>query len=182
MTKKPTIPAFHKKKLPSTSSSGLGEKWQKSMDPLQQRWQALTTRDQWALILLALFLLALGGGYGGYEVNRAAKAQQDAYQEAVSDYFWLRGQAGNINGNLSAEDASQSLDVKVTQMLSQSGISNAQVLGVGDGVQMSFAHDNQAVVSNALDALVKQGLKLTKLNIQQNPADKSILVQATVSR
>ncbi len=186
------MPALRKKKFSTGSASatiskagrstGLGAKWQKSLAPVQQRWQALSTRDQWALILLGLFLLALLGGYGGYEINRAAKDQQQAYQDAVSDYFWLRGQAANINSNVNAEEANQSLDVTVNQLLGQSGIANAQVLAVGEGVQLSFTHDNQAVVSNALDALVQQGLTLSRLNIQQNPADRMIQVQVTASR
>ena len=163
-------------------SSRLHAKWQNVVTPLQQYWQTLSSRDQWALILLALFLLVVVGGYGGYEVHRAAKGQQQAYQDAVSDYFWLRGQAANINSNFNSEEAAQSLDVTVNQLLGQSGIANAQVLAVGEGVQLSFMHDNQAVVSNALDALVKQGLTLSRLNLQQNPDNKMIQVQATVSR
>lgn len=191
MIKKPSMSILRKNKsvsssdaaaVPKTGVSGLGTKWQKTTAPLQQYWQNLSTRDQWALILLGLFLLVLLGGYGGYEINRAAKQQQQAYQDAVSDYFWLRGQAANINSNANAEDAAQSLDVTVNQLLGQSGIANAQVLTVGDGVQLSFMHDNQAVVSNAIDALVNQGLVVSRLNIQQDPSNRMIQVQATVSR
>ncbi|WP_227429595.1 type II secretion system protein GspM [Psychrobacter sp. I-STPA6b] len=192
MIKKPSSPlSFIKKKkssLASQDENGIktgvaktSSAWQQYGNQLQQRWQALPSRDQLALMFLAIFLLLVVGGYGGYELNRQANTQQASYQAAVSDYFWLRGQAGNINSEASLE-AGQTLDVEVKQQLSQAGINNPQVLAVGDGVQLSFIHNNQAVISNALDALVKKGLSLSRLNMQQNPVDKSIQVQVTVTR
>lgn len=148
---------------------------------LHSKWAELPSRDQFALILLLLFLLAVGGGYGGYAVHQAASSQKENYQATVNDYFWLRAQAANIGAD-SNQDQNTSLDQTVAQVLSQMGAVDTQVMTVGDSVQLSFNHNNQTAASNTIGAIINSGITLKQLVMQQNPNDQSIRVQATVSR
>ncbi len=153
-------------------------------DLLWSRWQALSSRDQVALSVLMVFLILFVGVYGGYTVHQAAKASKEDYQQRVTDYFWLRSQAANIDSTVldSQNDSSaQPPASRVNTLLNSSGIDNAQVVAAGDKVQLSFTNDSQGVVSAALAKLERQGLQFSQLTMQQDLASKQIQVQATVS-
>lgn len=151
------------------------------------RWQALSSRDQLALLLLSAFLLLFVGGYGGYSIHQAANHSKSEYQEQVADYFWLRAQAGNIDSNaLAAANTTDGAEVipaasSVNALLTNSGIVDAQVIANGDTVQLSFNNPSQAVVSAALGKLEQQGWQFTQLSMQQDLLTKAIQVQATVT-
>ena len=154
---------------------------------LSARWQALSPRDQLALLLLSAFLLLFIGGYGGYSMHQAADKSKSAYQEQVADYFWLRAQAGNVDSNALATantaDGAAALPAasRINTLLNNSGIMDAQVIAAGDAVQLSFNHASQAVVSGALGKLEQQGWQFTQLSMQQDMVSKAIQVQATVT-
>lgn len=174
--------------MSTSSDTGAVNKLSASMSALQNtllsRWQALPPRDQMALAILSLFLLLFVGGYGGYSIHQAANDSKSDYQEQVADYFWLRAQASNIDSNvMSAADGEAALPPasRVNALLSNSGITNAQVVATGDAVQMSFDNASQAVVSAALGKLEQQGWQFTQLSMQQDLTSKSIQVQATVT-
>lgn len=151
------------------------------------RWQALSSRDQLALLLLSAFLLLFIGGYGGYSIHQAANHSKSEYQEQVADYFWLRAQAGNIDSNaLVAANTTDGAEVipaanSVNALLTNSGIVDAQVIANGETVQLSFNNPSQAVVSAALGKLEQQGWQFTQLSMQQDLLTKAIQVQATVT-
>jgi len=165
----------------------LSERVGNYQNALWSRWQALSPRDQLALAALLLFLLLFIGGYGGYSVHQAAKDSKSDYQEQVADYFWLRSQAGNIDPNaLNAANTQDGADAmppasRVNATLNNSGIDNAQVVANGEGVQLSFSHPSQAIVSAALGKLEQQGWQFTQLSMQQDLATKQMQVQATVT-
>ena len=154
---------------------------------LSARWQALSPRDQLALLLLSAFLLLFIGGYGGYSMHQAANKSKNASQEQVADYFWLRAQAGNVDSNALATantaDGAAALPAasRINTLLNNSGIMDAQVIAAGDAVQLSFNHASQAVVSAALGKLEQQGWQFTQLTMQQDMVSKAIQVQATVT-
>ena len=154
---------------------------------LSARWQALSPRDQLALLLLSAFLLLFIGGYGGYSIHQAANNSKSEYQEEVADYFWLRAQAGNIDSNAlvaaNMSDGAATLPAasRINAVLNNSGIMDAQVIAAGDAVQLSFNHASQAVVSTALGKLEQQGWQFTQLTMQQDMVSKAIQVQATVT-
>ncbi|SLJ84936.1 type II secretion system protein GspM [Psychrobacter sp. DAB_AL43B] len=154
---------------------------------LSARWQALSPRDQLALIALSAFLLLFGGGYGGYSVHQAANNSKSEYHEQVADYFWLRAQAANIDSNAlnaaNPADGTAALPPasSVSTLLNNTGIVDAQVIANGDAVQLSFNHASQAVVSTALGKLEQQGWQFTQLSMQQDLITKAIQVQATVT-
>lgn len=155
---------------------------------LWSRWQALSSRDQMALSILLVFLLVFVGGYGGYSVHQAAKDSKSNYQEQVADYFWLRAQADNIDPSaLSVSDAQSGANAmppasRVNTILQNSGIDSAQVIAANEGgVQFSFSHPSQAVVSAALGKLEQQGWQFTQLSMQQDSATRQLQVQATVA-
>ena len=156
-------------------------------DLLWSRWQALSGRDQLALSVLMVFLILFVGGYGGYTVHQAAKASKEDYQQQVTDYFWLRSQAANIDStalatlNSQNDGNAQPPASRVNTLLNGSGIDNAQVVAAGDNVQLSFTNDSQGVVSAALGQLEQQGLQFNQLTMQQDITTKQIQVQATVS-
>lgn len=153
---------------------------------LWSRWQALAPRDQLALSLLMVFLLLFVGGYGGYSIHQAAQSNKADYQQQVADYFWLRAQAANIDNsalNTANTDSMVALPPasRVSTLLNDSGINDAQVIATNDTVQLSFNHNSQAVVSAALSELQQQGLQLTQLTMQQDLITKQIAVQAAVA-
>ncbi len=168
-------------------SSALSTRMSSFQNVLLTRWQALSARDQLALLLLSAFLLLFVGGYGGYSVHQAAKASKNEYQEQVADYFWLRAQAGNIDSNaLNATNSADGAEAmppasRISALLNNSGIADAQVIAAGDAVQLSFTHPSQAVVSGALGKLEQQGWQFTQLSMQQDLVTKAIQVQATVT-
>ena len=151
---------------------------------LWSRWQALSSRDQLALSVLTIFLVLLIGGYGGYTLHQSANNSKAAYQQQVTDYFWLRSQAGNIdtsaviNGDNNGTD--QPAASRVNALLSAAGINDAQVVAAGESVQLSFINSSQSVVSGALSQLEQQGWQFNQLTMQQDIATKQIQVQATV--
>ena len=151
-------------------------------DKLCLRWQKLLPRDQMALGLLLVFLVFFTGGYGGYSVHQAAKDSKNHYQEQVADYFWLRAQASNINSSASdtANDAAQPATTSISSLLAASGIEDGQVVAAGGGVQLSFSHPSQAIVSTILGQLDQQGWQFTQLTMQQDIVTKQIQVQATI--
>jgi len=51
----------------------------------------------------------------------------------------------------------------------------------GAGVQLSFSHPSQAIVSAALGQLEQQGWQFTKLSMQHDLATKQVQVQATIT-
>ncbi|MCD1279276.1 MAG: type II secretion system protein M [Psychrobacter sp.] len=152
---------------------------------LSARWRALSSRDQLALTILSIFLLLFIGGYGGYSLHQAANHSKSNYQEQVADYFWLRAQADNIDRSelnaANGDDTVMPPATTVSALLNDAGIANAQVVAVGDAVQLSFSHASQAVVSGALGKLEQQGWQFTQLSMQQDLTNKSIQVQATVT-
>lgn len=171
----------------SIEANVLSKRMNRFQTVLASHWQALSPRDQLALGLLSAFLLLFIGGYGGYSVHQAANQSKNDYQAQVADYFWLRAQAGNIDNN--AMQANNTADGEaamppansVSALLNNAGIVNAQVVAAGDAVQLSFNHASQAVVSTALGKLEQQGWQFTQLSMQQDPTNKSIQVQATVT-
>lgn len=171
----------------SIEANVLSKRMNRFQTVLASRWQALSPRDQLALGLLSAFLLLFIGGYGGYSVHQAANQSKNDYQAQVADYFWLRAQAGNMDNN--AMQANNTADGEaamppansVSALLNNAGIVNAQVVAAGDAVQLSFNHASQAVVSAALGKLEQQGWQFTQLSMQQDPTNKSIQVQATVT-
>lgn len=169
---------------PTSSVDNLPERLTRYQASLWTRWQALSERDQLALGVLLLFLILFVGGYGGYSVHQAAKESKMDYQMQVADYFWLRAQAGNIDVNAinaSTDGATVPPATSVNTLLSSAGIDNAQVVAVGNGVQLSFTHPSQAVVSAALGKLTQQGWQFNQLTMQQDATTKQIEVQASIA-
>lgn len=169
----------------SIETRALSKRMNNFQNILSKRWQSLSPRDQLALIILSTFLLLFVGGYGGYSIHQAASDSKSGYQEEVADYFWLRAQAGNIDSNAMQANTPDGEALppanSVSIVLNSAGITNAQVVAAGDAVQLSFTHGSQAVVSTALGKLEQQGWQFTQLSMQQDPANKSIQVQATVA-
>ena len=172
-----------------SSTSALSARMSSYQDKLSARaqafWQALSPRDQLALGILCVFLLLFIGGYGGYSVHQAAKASKADYQEQVADYFWLRGQASNIDSsaltNTQGDGVAQPPANRVSLLLNDSGIDNAQVVAAGKAVQLTFSDPSQATASAALGLLEQQGWQFTQLSMEQDLATKEIQVQATVN-
>lgn len=150
-------------------------------DKSQDFWQHLAPRDKLALSVLMLFFIIMVGGYGGYSMHMAAQKSKLDYQNQVADYFWLRAQAANIDTNKAHQETSQPPANQVNSVLSAMGIMGAQVVAMGNDIQLSFSHPSQAVVANTLSQLEQQGAQLSKLIIQQDATSKVLSVQATLS-
>ena len=154
-------------------------------DLLWSRWQALPSRDQLALTILTIFLVLLIGGFGGYTLHQSAKNSKAEYQQQVTDYFWLRSQAGNIDTsaviNGGNNDPAQPAASRVSALLNAAGINDAQVVAAGESVQLSFINSSQGVVSGALGQLEQQGWQFNQLTMQQDISTKQIQVQATIT-
>ena len=172
-------------KRSAPAGSALSARITKYNDMAWSRWQLLSARDQMALAVLTLFLLLFIGGYGGYSLQQAAKQSKEGYQNQVADYFWLRAQAGNIDSRASNEvdqgETATPPASRISTALNGAGINDAQVVAMGDTVQLSFSHPSQAVVSTILAQLEQQGWQLTQLSILQDAITKQLQVQATFS-
>lgn len=147
----------------------------------QEFWQNLAPRDRLALSILMLFFIIIIFGYGGYRMHTAAQKSKLDYQNQVADYFWLRGQAANIDTNQQAPDDSPPT-VQVNGVLNAMGVNGAQVAAVGAGAQLSFNHPSQAVVANVLGQLEQQGWQLDRLSINQDTATNNLSVQANLKK
>ena len=125
---------------PRPRSGALSGRMSSYQSILMTRWQALSARDQLALLLLSAFLLLFVGGYGGYSVHQAANASKSEYQEQVADYFWLRAQAGNIDSNaLNAASSADGVDAmppasSINALLNNSGIADAQAQNIANAL------------------------------------------------
>lgn len=169
----------------TSKDSPLVKRYNDIQQQMTTRWHALPSRDRLALIILLLFLLLFGGGYGGYILHNGATKSKADYNNAVSDYFWLRAQAGNINAeaNLtSPSDNDQTPTAKINTVINQAGIDDAQVVATGETVQLSFSHNSQALVGRVLGKLQQQGWQFSRLTVQQDSASKQLQVQATLSK
>lgn len=147
----------------------LTQTMQKITSPLGLAFQNLSRRDQLALLILALFLVFFVVGVGGWTLHSKANAAQKNYDDTMADVFWLRSQAGNINPN-QAQNISKVDAIK--QILTQSGIANAQVVDNGNSVQVAFSHSQAGVITNILNQVEQQGISIEQLQINQPSLDK----------
>lgn len=142
---------------------------------LLHRYDALTPRDKLALFVLALFLVVVVFGGGMWWLHQqASQARQDA-QSAQQQYFWMRSQAPNIKVN---QVVTTDVNQTVQQVASNTGIS-VQTAQNGNVMQLSFTHNNAAVIGNFIAQLANQGINVERLNIRQIE-DSSFIVEASV--
>lgn len=165
------------------AASVLSARITKYYDAVWSRWQRLSARDQLALAVLILFLLVFVGGYGGYSLHQSARQSKEQYETQVADYFWLRAQANNIDTR-AVNDGDQNKTAippasRISTALNNAGITDAQVVAMGDTVQLSFTHPSQAIVSSTLAQLEQQGWPLIQLSISQDNITNHLQVQAT---
>lgn len=148
----------------------------KSLTALQQKFQSLPKRDKLALMILAIFLVCFMIGFAGWELHQQANKSKKSYDDTMSNVFWLRSQAGNIqanpNQNVNKVDS-------IRQILSQSGIAG-QVVENGDKIQLNFTHNQSAVINNIFNQIQQQGLNIQQLQINQ-PTLEQLEVQAVLS-
>lgn len=154
----------------------LSQSLQKLTTPLGHAFQNLSRRDQIALLILAIFLLFL---WLVSVVGRciAKPTKHKKYDDTMADVFWLRSQAGNINPN-QTQPVSQADAIK--QILSQSGIVNAQVVENGNTIQVAFSHAQASVITNIFNQFEQQGIRIQQLQINQPALDK-LEVQSVLS-
>ena len=157
--------------------ASLSQSLQKLTTPLGHAFQNLSRRDQIALMILAIFLLFFVVGVGGWTLHSKANLAQKKYDDTMADVFWLRSQAGNINPN-QTQQVSQADAIK--QILSQSGIVNAQVVENGNTIQVAFSHAQASVITNIFNQFEQQGIRIQQLQINQPAVDK-LEVQSVLS-
>lgn len=150
---------------------------QKLTSPMTDAFQRLSRRDQLALLMLALFLVSFGVGVGGWTLHSNANLAKKNYDTTMADVFWLRSQAGNINPNQS--QAMSKVDA-INQILTQSGIINAQVVENGNSIQVAFSHSQTGVITNIFNQFEQQGIHIQQLQINQPTLDK-LEVQSVLS-
>ncbi|ELA08046.1 hypothetical protein MOMA_05781 [Moraxella macacae 0408225] len=146
-----------------------------SWQNLHEKYNGLAFRDKLALWVLGVFLGFLVFGYGGYSLHQKANASQKAYDAAISDVFWLRSQAGNINPSQNQTNPVDSLQ----QILTQSGVTG-QVAQSGENIQLNFSHSQAIVINNVFNQIQQQGFNIQQLQINQTSPDK-LDVQSVVS-
>ena len=146
------------------------------LSPLHQAFQRLSRRDQLALVILLTFLLLMLLGMGGVSLHQNANHAQKNYDTTMSEVFWLRSQAGNIKPPQAQNITSPEM---IKQIVTQSGINEAQVTENADGVQLVFQHSQPSVVSNIFNQLTQQGITISQLQIYQATPEQ-FAVQAVV--
>ncbi|MBS9779618.1 MAG: type II secretion system protein M [Moraxellaceae bacterium] len=159
-------------------------KFNQILQQISEKWHRLASRDKLALTVLLLFFFAFFGGYGGWQLHENAKKQQEKFDKKVSDYFWLRSQAGNLKEqNLQNGDSNNPPQQQITASFQQVGIQDAQVVANNDSVQFSFQHESPALVNHALTQLQNAGFQIQNLQmIQENANNQSVIkVQGVIS-
>ena len=159
--------------------ASLSQSLQKLTTPLGHAFQNLSRRDQIALLILAMFLLFFVVGVGGWTLHSKANQAQKKYDDTMADVFWLRSQAGNINPNQTQTQQVSQADA-IKQILSQSGIVNAQVVENGNTIQVAFSHAQASVITNIFNQFEQQGIRIQQLQINQPALDK-LEVQSVLS-
>ncbi|WP_019520894.1 type II secretion system protein GspM [Faucicola boevrei] len=148
-----------------------------SWQNLLEGYERLAFRDKLALWVLGGFLGLVVFGYGGYSLHQKANASKKAYDAVMSDVFWLRSQAGNINPNQSQpSNPTENLQ----QILAQSGVTG-QVAQSGENIQLNFSHSQAIVINNVFNQIQQQGFSIQQLQINQTSPDK-LDVQSVLSR
>lgn len=142
----------------------------------QQKFHTLPKRDKFALTFLAIFLILFAFGYSGWLLHEKANKSQKSYDETISNIFWLRSQANNIQ--TSPNQNTNSID-NIRQILAQSGI-NGQVLENGNQIQLNFSHNQSSVINNIFNQIQQQGVIIQQLHINQPNLD-TLEVQATLN-
>ncbi|MFO1383593.1 MAG: hypothetical protein U1E91_01120 [Moraxella sp.] len=84
---------------------------------------------------------------------------------------------GNINPN-QTQQVSQADAIK--QILTQSGIGNAQVVENGNSIQVAFSHAQASAITNIFNQFEQQGIRIQQLQINQPALDK-LEVQSVLS-
>lgn len=143
--------------------------------PLQQKFQGLSAKDQFALLALAIFLAVFLLGFGGWQLHQKANANQKAYTQATNALFWLRSQAGNINPNQTPTSADS-----VRELLQQAGIT-AQVGENGGNIQLNFSHSHAPVINNVFNQITQQGFVIKQLQMNQITPER-IEVQSVIGQ
>ncbi len=152
-------------------------KFNQSMQQISEKWHGLASRDKLALAVLLLFLFAFFGIYGGWELQQNRQKQQEKFDKKVSDYFWLRSQAGNLKEqNLQGLDPSNPQQ-QITTSLQQVGIQDAQVVVNNDSVQFSFQHESPALINHALTQLQNEGYQIGQLQMIQETANNQSIIK-----
>lgn len=163
----------------------MNDKMSKSIEShltkIADKWDNLPTRERLALLLLALFLFAVFGLFGSWKIHQESRKQQAIYDKKLNDFFWLRGQSGNLkNQGNASNDLDQPFNLQVSQSIQRSGIQNPQVVGSNEAIQFSFEDSSQALVSKVITDMQNQGWQLNRLSIKQKEG-QSFHVQGTIS-
>ncbi len=141
------------------------------------KWQALPPRDKLALAVLFVFLFAFVGVYGSWELHNKAKKQQLAFDNKVSDLFWLRSQSANLKEHNSQTGEGQSFQQQLVSSIQQAGVPAPTVIQKNEQLIFSFQHDSQAIVNKVMNQLQSQGYQITYLEIEQDINNQSYIIQ-----
>lgn len=149
------------------------------LSPLATTWENLTSklaimpeRDKRALLLLSAFLLAMLG-YGVYLLHSYASKVEASALATQQQFFWLRGQAGNIKADNAAQG---SLEDTIQQTANMQNI-QVNAVASGSSVQFSASHEQAAVLGSFLARLEEQGVTFERLTMSQQP-DLSMTAEA----
>ncbi len=148
------------------------------LQQISEKWHGLASRDKLALTVLLLFFFVFFGVYGGWELQQNANKQQEKFDKKVSDYFWLRSQAGNLKEqNSQGGDSNNPPQQQVIASFQQVGIQDTQVVANSDSVQFSFQHESPALVNHALTQLQTAGFQIKQLQMIQENANNQFIIK-----
>ncbi len=160
----------------NTNTPTMGSKTIGKQSAMLDKWQALPPRDKLALGVLFVFLFAFVGVYGSWELHTKAKKQQLAFDNKVSDLFWLRAQSTNLKEHNGQAIAGQSLQQQLIDSIQQAGVSAPTVVQKNDQLVFSFQHGSQAIVNKVMNQLQSQGYQIVDLEIEQDINNQSYMI------
>ncbi len=140
------------------------------MSPLSQKWQALSSKDRTALLVLVVFFVAVGGYLLVDGAHQFAKTQEQNYTKALEDYLWLHNQAPYITQSRKDIQA-------LNQRLSELGVT-AEVVVEAEQARITLEQDG-ANVSAMLAQLEQDGYLIQELMLQKTESG-SIAAQVVV--
>lgn len=130
---------------------------------LENSWSNLGTRDQFALLFMAIFLsIALLGSMLWYP-HQAAEKERQRLSDLTSTLEWMQTNAVQLPSNPN-QDATPL--AKVQRIAQQQGLS-PQIQEIQGQIKVIVIHEQYAVLANFMTQLGAQGMSMKMLNMQK---------------
>lgn len=159
------------------SQIGFVTKINQQLDQAQLMFGRLPKRDQFALLILTVFLTVFMIGGGGYWLHHKAETAQANADQQRQLLLWMRGQASHLQAS---SGPAQPLSVIVQDSAAQQGLTVTQSETSGR-LMVTTSHQSFAVLGTWLTRLAQSGIQIDQLDIEQQVGG-ILQLQATLTK